>query len=222
MRTLAFICSVVLATGPAGCKSEPDGPVRPASAEDDRPPPPDLRVSAERTDLVFSYATSDGFATATRISDVPDDARREVIVTDLSLSPEARQADRYVYLADLRRARDDGSYPVALVRRYGLEKTLAATGASAAPAAVSREVIVYTTAWCGVCKKAKRLLGQLGVRYVETDIEGSKKAAEELAAKSAAAGLRTGGVPVIDVAGTLLQGLDERTLRQTLTDKGLL
>lgn len=196
--------------------ARPDGGAAPAG------PPPAIEVRADRTDLVFSYLEEDQrtFRTATRIDDVPDGARRAVVVTDLSLSPERRQAGRYVYIADLRAPRDDGTFPVALASRYGFE-----TGSSTvagAPAPRTGGVIVYSASWCGVCKKAMRALKSWGVPYEEKDIEASQSAARELAQKAAAQGFRPGGVPVIDVQGTILQGYDERTLRGVLEDKGLL
>lgn len=201
----------------AACK---DAPKKADEGQAASTPPPTIQVTAARTDLVFSYPAQDGFATASTIDAIPESARRQVVVTDLSLSPAERQADRYLYLANLEAPRADGSYPVALASRYGFEATLTASAAVALTG--STGVIVYSTSWCGVCKKAKRLLGSWGVPFVEKDVEGSKRAAEELASKAAAAGIRPGGVPVIDVGGVLLQGLDEATLRNVLTEQGLL
>lgn len=186
-------------------------------------PPPPIEVRAERTDLVFSYLQEDGrtFGTATEIGAVPEAARRAVVVTDLSLSPERRQAGRYVYLADLRAARADGTYPVALASRYGFE-TGSSTVAGGVRARGEAGVIIYSASWCGVCKTAKRALDGWGVAYVEKDIEASRAAATELAEKAAAAGFRPGGVPVIDVSGSILQGFDERSLRAALQAKKLL
>jgi glutaredoxin len=191
----------------------------PAAAKE----PPQIRVTADRKDLVFSYAGEGdkGYQTATAIQDVPESARRSVIVMDLSLTPEERQSGRYIYVADLRAARADGTYPVAVASRYGFEAKLAGTS-TASGSGSGKEVVVYSAAWCGVCKHAKQLLKTWGVRFSDKDIEASKSAAEELAMKAQAAGIRPGGVPVIDVGGTLLQGLDEGTLRGVLKEKGFL
>lgn len=182
--------------------------------------PPEISVHAGRGDLVFSYRDPETgqLATTASIAAIPAAARAQVIVTDLTLTPEQRRADRYIYLANLEAPRPDGTYPVAIASRYSA--TLGA--GEGAGAAAGEGVVVYTTSWCGVCKKAKRLLQQLGVPFVEKDIEASKRAAEELSAKARAAGVSASGVPVIDVAGTLLQGLDEATLRSVLKEKGLL
>jgi glutaredoxin len=203
--------------GVAGCTRAPP----PAPSES--APPPAIEVSAARTDLVFSYPQDGGrrFATATRVEDVPVEARRQVVVTDLSLSPEVRQAGKYVYLADLTAPRDDGTFPVGLASRYGFEVSATATTSVAAPRG-ARQVIVYSASWCGVCKKAKRVLTAWGVPFEEKDIEASRAAQRELAEKAAARGFQPGGVPVIDVDGHILQGLDERSLRQILVAEGYL
>ena len=184
--------------------------------------PPDIKITENREDLIFSFRDpkSGEFATASSRADVPEEARQAVVVTDLSLTPEQRQAGRYIYVTDLRQPRDDGTFPVAVSSRYGFEAKV--TGTSTVAGSSGREVVVYSTAWCGVCKKAKRLLTKWGVPFVEKDIEASRKAQQELAAKSARAGVRPGGVPVIDVAGTLMQGLDERQLQAALRQQGFL
>lgn len=213
MARAPFFALLVLA---GGCTEEAKAP---KAAEPAEPPPP-IVVGPNRTELVYSYS-KDGrrFETATAIDQIPEEARKSVVVTDLSLSPEKRQADRYVYVADLTKARPDGTYPVSVASRYGLEAEITGTSTVAGK---SNGVVVYSASWCGVCKKAKRLLDQWGVRYVEKDVEASRSAQQELAKKAAAAGIRPSGVPVIDVGGILLQGLDEQTLRSALQQQGLL
>lgn len=198
----------------AACKDAP-----PPAAEVEATPP-EIVVTSARSDLVFSYRDPDTgqLATTASIGAIPEAARTQVVVTDLSLTPEERKADRYLYLADLRTPRADGSYPVAIASRYSFDLKGGGEGA----AGDSKDVVVYTTAWCGVCKKTKSLLRSLGVPFVEKDVEASKSAAQELAAKAQRAGINAGGVPVIDVAGTMMQGLDEPTLRRVLKEKGLL
>jgi glutaredoxin len=206
----------------AGCKDPTSRTAKPATDAPETPPA--IRVTSDRKDLVFSYRSGDvqDFQTAASIDQIPIDARGAVVVTDLSLTPEERQSGRYIYLADLRSARSDGTFPTAIMSRYGFEAKLSGTSTAGGGGGSGKEVIVYSASWCGVCKSAKHLLKAWGVHFQDKDIEGSRSAAEELAAKAKAAGIQPGGVPVIDVAGVLLQGLDETTLRSVLKEKGFL
>lgn len=215
MLASSLLASAALTACPAEDTPKPAA-VEPAA------PPPAIRVATDREDLVFSYAEDDGrrFATATAIDDIPTDKRRAVVVTDLSMSPEERQAGRYIYVADLTSPREDGTFGVAVASRYGFEAEHAGTSTGAI--ARGEGVVVYGTSWCGACKKAKRLLTSWKVPFVEKDVEASASAQREMSAKASAQGLRPSGVPVIDVAGTLLMGLDEGTLRRALQTKGLL
>lgn len=77
-------------------------------------------------------------------------------------------------------------------------------------------VIIYKTAWCGVCTKVQQYLKQKGVAFVAKDIEKDPKAAAELQAKAKKAGVSTGSVPVIDVHGKLMVGFDKGRLDQML------
>lgn len=77
-------------------------------------------------------------------------------------------------------------------------------------------VIIYKTAWCGVCTKVQQYLKQKGVAFVAKDIEKDPKAAAELQAKAKKAGVSTGSVPVIDVNGKLMVGFDKPRLDQML------
>ena len=41
----------------------------------------------------------------------------------------------------------------------------------------SGEVIVYSTAWCGDCRRARRVIAEAGLTYREIDIERNAEAA---------------------------------------------
>ena len=76
-------------------------------------------------------------------------------------------------------------------------------------------MIVYSTAWCGYCKRAKAWLTARNVPFVAKDVETEPAAAEELEAKKQAAGMGgQGGVPVIDVGGQLIHGFDVPALER--------
>ena len=84
-------------------------------------------------------------------------------------------------------------------------------------ASAKKEGNLYSTTWWGYCTRARRVLQQRGVDFVEKDIEKDRDAAAELKQKRAAAGIRSGGVPVIDVRGTLVLGFDQPKLEQLLS-----
>lgn len=91
-----------------------------------------------------------------------------------------------------------------------------ASGAGFTQPVKSDGVIIYTTTWCGYCKKAKAYLKKRGVDFVEKDVEKDAEAAEELAQKAATANVKPSGVPVIDVRGKLILGFDEPALAAAL------
>ncbi|MGE8068919.1 glutaredoxin family protein [Pseudomonas sp. NPDC089569] len=63
-------------------------------------------------------------------------------------------------------------------------------------------VVLYTTEWCGYCKLTRRFLDQKGIPYREFDIE------KDAVARKAYEALGGGGIPFVDVNGTLIRGYD--------------
>lgn len=43
-----------------------------------------------------------------------------------------------------------------------------------------RGIVMYSTSWCGDCRRAKRVFTALGVEYTEVNIEEDERAAEEV------------------------------------------
>ncbi len=66
-------------------------------------------------------------------------------------------------------------------------------------------VIVYSTNWCAYCKMAKQYLASKKVSVQEKNIEEDPEARQELMNKI---GGNFRGVPVIDIAGTIILGFD--------------
>ena len=64
------------------------------------------------------------------------------------------------------------------------------------------DIVLYSTSWCGYCRKARRYFQDKGYPFVEKDIEQDRAAA---AAFQQIAG-RRGGVPVIVINGQVLRG----------------
>jgi glutaredoxin len=182
---------------------------------------PEVRITPDGGPFLFSYYGDDGkLHDASSIDSIPAGARRQVLVRDLGRTPSDLQTDRYLYLADLRGPIGAEGLPTSVVSRYQFEAQddphLPQLGES--PADVStdggldRRVIVYGTSWCGACKAAREFLRSHHIPYVEKDIEKDQAAEAELARKAKRAGLKLGGVPVIDVAGQLTMGYDPGTL----------
>ncbi|MCL2280737.1 NrdH-redoxin [Candidatus Saccharibacteria bacterium] len=69
----------------------------------------------------------------------------------------------------------------------------------------AKKVIVYSTNWCAYCKMAKQYLASKGVAVEEKNIEEDPEAHKELLDKI---GGNFRGVPVIDIAGTIILGFD--------------
>jgi glutaredoxin 3 len=67
-----------------------------------------------------------------------------------------------------------------------------------------KDVVIYTTTYCGYCVRAKSLLDRRNIPYVEIDVTGDPDARRKLAVRS---GRRT--VPQIFVDGQPIGGSDE-------------
>ena len=60
-------------------------------------------------------------------------------------------------------------------------------------------VVLYATEWCGYCKQIRRFLDQKGIPYQAFDIEKDAQARKGYEA------LGGGGIPFVDVNGTLIR-----------------
>jgi len=78
------------------------------------------------------------------------------------------------------------------------------------------QVVLYMAPWCGFCKKAAAYLREQGITFRQRDIEKDPGAAAELAGKLERAGLRGGGIPVLDIAGRLVVGFDRTRIERLL------
>ncbi|MGC4114654.1 MAG: glutaredoxin domain-containing protein [Myxococcales bacterium] len=94
-----------------------------------------------------------------------------------------------------------------------LQKAIAAaraldSGGNVGGGAAKGGVYLYTTTWCGVCKRAKEWLAKKNIAYTERDVENDAGASEELAEKCKKARTRPRGVPVLDAHGKIVVGFD--------------
>jgi glutaredoxin 3 len=216
------------------------------ACNDKKAPPPHVekkaaklpKVTDDRTDLVLSWYADGGPATASSVSDVPEDAKREVRVQDPTIPPEDRDPET-IYLADLTQKTGNG-YFVKAVKRSEFEaerqaerekeqkakaQAMAAiNGAQGAgprqpspssipkmlnlPPGAAPSVVMYATKHCPVCVKARRWLLEQKIPYVEKDLESDPSAAAEVQKKGQAQGVPTSGVPIFEINGKLLPGFD--------------
>lgn len=88
-----------------------------------------------------------------------------------------------------------------------------------APTHKDSKVIVYTTGWCAFCHTEMDWLKKLGVDFEAKDIEAEPAARDELLEKN---GGNFQGVPVTDIAGTLILGFDRPKLEDALRQNGLI
>jgi len=77
------------------------------------------------------------------------------------------------------------------------------------------EVVVYTTTWCGWCRKTLAFLDERGVRYVNKDIEANDWNREELIEKTG----RT-SIPVVEINGEIIRGFNAERMEQLLAGSG--
>lgn len=75
------------------------------------------------------------------------------------------------------------------------------------PLPANVRVVVYTTSWCPVCKRAKRWMTEHGVAFEERDVEASSSVARQMRAINPG-----GGVPTFDVDGQVMVGFSESGL----------
>lgn len=81
------------------------------------------------------------------------------------------------------------------------------------------KVTVYSTSWCAFCHTEMDWLKKLGVEFEAKDIEAEPAARDELLEKN---GGNFQGVPVTDIAGTLILGFDRPKLEDALRQNGLI
>ncbi len=72
-------------------------------------------------------------------------------------------------------------------------------------------VIVYTTGWCSVCRRAKAWMATQGIRYEERNIDLSSEYAQRMRALNP-----RGSIPTFDVEGDVMVGFSEQGLVATM------
>lgn len=80
--------------------------------------------------------------------------------------------------------------------------------ATADSAASTQRVVMYSTQWCGYCKKAAAFFRANGIPFTEYDVETSARGQKDYAA------LGGGGVPIILVGSKRMRGFSPAQFMQ--------
>lgn len=84
---------------------------------------------------------------------------------------------------------------------------------------MNSQITMYSADWCGDCRRSKRLLDALQVKYREIDVEADASAAEKVIEING--GYRS--IPVIVFAdGTHLTEPSDKALKQKLLDLSII
>ena len=81
---------------------------------------------------------------------------------------------------------------------------------------MSKDVIVYGAEWCAFCHQAMHYLDGLNVKYVYKNVDLNPDDARASVSKSGQT-----GIPVLDVAGTVIVGFDRSKIDAALKDAQL-
>jgi len=175
-------------------------------------------VTDERKDLLLSWFADGGSVMGSSVADVPIEARKEVRVQDPKIPPEKRN-NNLVFLSDLTAPKINNQYQVKAIKRKTYEaihrKALAPTESRTAKQS-KHSVIMYATKHCPVCVKARRWLLEQKIPYTEFDLETNPDRAKSLALKGKKQGVSTNGVPIFEINGQLLPGLNKEKILQIL------
>lgn len=77
------------------------------------------------------------------------------------------------------------------------------------------KVVMYMTDWCPACRKARQYLNSLGVELTEYNVEKDPEKAEEWNRKCNG----RKAVPLIDIEGATMLGLNPSWVKKTLEEK---
>jgi glutaredoxin len=225
-REMQWALVVACALGMGACEPErPPAPSAEAVKQGATAASDQVWLEQGASKVVLSYAGERGrFEDTGDPAEVPERARGLVRVT---LLEGPKPAPSQVWVANLRELEADGRWRLQTVPRDLFEELALGEGLSSdvvlpeglqPPDKIDRtsEIVVYATAWCGVCRKLTAYLDRKGVAYVEKDIEKDQKAAAELVAKARKAGINASSVPVVDVRGELMVGFQRARLEKLL------
>ncbi len=162
---------------------------------------------------IFTWYDPGGAAhLAGSIEEVPVAARTKVVVSRLGGGAAAALAES-VTVAD---------YSTSTPTYSTIDLAASGRGTVEGLALLDHDAIyVYSAQWCGFCKKVKAFFHDNQVPFIERDVEKTPGAAQELASKLQAAGVKARGIPVTDIHGELIVGFDRAALEARLQAVGI-
>lgn len=100
---------------------------------------------------------------------------------------------------------------VAVIQNWGkIERLLNPSQVVSEQVRTSAHVVLYSTEWCGYCKQIRRFLDQKGIPYQALDIE------KDAQARTTYEALGGGGIPFVDVNGTLIREFNPEAIMAAL------
>ena len=75
----------------------------------------------------------------------------------------------------------------------------------------TKQVVIYSTPKCPICRRAKAFLDKKGISYQDIDVSADKEAAHEMIHRSGQM-----GVPVIFVGEQMMLGFNQAKLEEML------
>lgn len=172
-------------------------------------------------DVIWRYLDpqSGEVKSATRLDEIPEQARRQVVVFD----PRRDAPPGHDFVADVSKGLPATAHPVANfafpTRAAMAPVERAPTQAKSAANSGPREVIMFSTQGCGYCNKARKFLTAKKIPFTELDVEEDPGAPARLQALGQKAGLGARdlqGVPILFIDGRPLIGWDERQAARLL------
>jgi glutaredoxin 3 len=103
-----------------------------------------------------------------------------------------------------------------MAARAAGDETTRLAGLGASRRRAGSRVVLYGTSWCPACVQARAWFEEQKIPFDDKDIERDEDAREELEEKKRAAGITRDAVPVIDVNGELMVGLNTGRIRMLL------
>jgi len=76
---------------------------------------------------------------------------------------------------------------------------------------MAKNVVIYSTPTCPWCIRTKQFLEENNIAFENKDVSSDQAAGEEMVQKSGQM-----GVPVLDIAGEIIVGLDKEKIKSAL------